>query len=118
MLVPSANDHSYEELLAVIQAVFRENSRAISILTRLLKTPGDSFIYDTTLVTPALLRLDPFWDPLRGDPAFQRLCEENAAVMLRPAHHIEALLIHRGFLPRLAAVKLGVADVFVYVSSL
>jgi hypothetical protein len=32
--------------------------------------------------------------------------------------HIEALLIYRGFLPRLAAVKLGVADVFVYVSSL
>ena len=28
-------------------------------------------------VTPALLRLDPIWDPLRGDPAFQKLCEEK-----------------------------------------
>ena len=30
-----------------------------------------------TAHTPALLRLDPFWDPLRGDPAFQKLCEEK-----------------------------------------
>ena len=29
-------------------------------------------------VTPALLRLDPHWDPLRADPAFQKLCEEKA----------------------------------------
>ena len=28
-------------------------------------------------VTPALLRLDPIWDPLRADPAFQKLCEEK-----------------------------------------
>jgi hypothetical protein len=27
--------------------------------------------------TPALLRLDPIWDPLRADPAFQKLCEEK-----------------------------------------
>ena len=23
------------------------------------------------------LRLDPLWDPLRSDPAFQKLCEEK-----------------------------------------
>ena len=28
-------------------------------------------------ITPALLRLDPIWDPLRGDLAFQKLCEEK-----------------------------------------
>jgi hypothetical protein len=28
-------------------------------------------------ITPALLRLDPLWDPLRADPAFQKLCEEK-----------------------------------------
>ena len=28
-------------------------------------------------ITPALLRLDPIWDPLRGDLAFQELCEEK-----------------------------------------
>ena len=27
-----------------------------------------------------LLRLDPFWDPLRADPAFQKLCEEKQPV--------------------------------------
>jgi len=77
MLLPSANAPSYEELLALIQTVFGENSRAISTLTRLLKTPHDSFIYGSTLVTPALLRLDPLWDSLRADPAFQKLCEEK-----------------------------------------
>jgi len=30
-----------------------------------------------TPITPALLRLDPYWDPLRSDPAFQKLCEEK-----------------------------------------
>jgi hypothetical protein len=29
------------------------------------------------VVTPALLRLDPDWDNLRGDPRFQKLCEEK-----------------------------------------
>jgi len=28
-------------------------------------------------ITAALLRLDPIWDPLRGDPSFQKLCEEK-----------------------------------------
>jgi hypothetical protein len=28
-------------------------------------------------VTPALLRFDPTWDPLRANPDFQKLCEEK-----------------------------------------
>jgi len=68
---------AYEEILALIQTVLGENSRAISTLTRLLKTPYGSFIYGPVPVTPALLRLDPLWDPLRTDPAFQKLCEEK-----------------------------------------
>jgi serine/threonine protein kinase/Tfp pilus assembly protein PilF len=62
----------YEEHLALIQSMFGENSRAISILTQLLKTP-----YGPPPITPARLRLDPLWDPLRADPAFQKLCEEK-----------------------------------------
>jgi len=33
--------------------------------------------YGQMPVTLALLRLDPIWDPLRGDPVFQKLCEEK-----------------------------------------
>src|SRR5262245_5610074 len=80
VLLPTLKDRmdgpAREEHLALIQVVFGENSSAISTLTRLLQTPYSSWIYGTS-VTPALLRLDPFWDPLRADPAFQKLCEEN-----------------------------------------
>jgi hypothetical protein len=68
----------FEEILALIQTMFGENSQAISTLTRLLQTPYYSWFYSRTAVTtPALLRLDPLWDPLRADPAFQKLCEEK-----------------------------------------
>jgi tetratricopeptide (TPR) repeat protein len=80
-LLPSAKDRVHgpacEENLALIQTMFGENSQAISTLTRLLQTPYSSWFYGHTPVTPALLRLDPYWDPLRSDPAFQNLCEEK-----------------------------------------
>jgi TolB-like protein/Tfp pilus assembly protein PilF len=80
MLLPSAKDPvngpTFEEGLAIIYVTFGENSRAISTLTHLLQTPYISWIYGTP-VTPALLKLDPLWDPLRADPAFQKLCEEK-----------------------------------------
>jgi serine/threonine protein kinase/Tfp pilus assembly protein PilF len=81
MLLPSAKDRvngpGCEENLALIQAIFGENGRAISTLTRLLQTRSNGWHYDITPITPALLRLDPIWDPLRADPAFQKLCEEK-----------------------------------------
>ncbi len=80
-LLPSAKDRVHgpacEEILALIQTMFGENNRAISTLTRLLQTSYSSWLYNPTPITPALLRLDPFWDPLRADPAFQKLCEEK-----------------------------------------
>jgi tetratricopeptide (TPR) repeat protein len=66
-----------EENLAVIQAIFGENNHAISTLSRLLQTPYGSWLCNPMPLTPAFLRLDPFWDPLRRDPAFQKLCEEK-----------------------------------------
>jgi hypothetical protein len=67
----------YEENLAWIQVMSGENSRAISTLTHLLQTPYLGWLYGPAPVTRALLRLDPIWDPLRGDPAFRKLCEEK-----------------------------------------
>jgi hypothetical protein len=65
-----------EEILALVETMVGENSRAISTLTRLLQTPYSSWLY-IGAVTASLLRLDPLWDPLRADPAFQKLCEEK-----------------------------------------
>jgi tetratricopeptide (TPR) repeat protein len=80
-LRPSAKDRvngpAFEENLALVRTIFGENSRAISTLRQLLNTPYNGWFHDPTPVTPALLKIDPLWDPLRGDPAFQKLCEEK-----------------------------------------
>ncbi len=82
MLLPSNKDRvsgpGFEEILALIQTMLGENSRAIPTLTRLLQTPYSSWLYSQIPVTPALLRLDPLWDPLRADPAFQKLAASPA----------------------------------------
>ena len=81
MLLPRAKDAmngpNYKENLARIQTIFGENSRAISTLTLLLTTPYYGGSGPGLRLTPAVLRLDPIWDPLRADPAFQKLCEEK-----------------------------------------
>jgi TolB-like protein/regulator of sirC expression with transglutaminase-like and TPR domain len=80
-LVPSSKDRlagpGFEENLALVEMIIGENSRAISTLTQLLQTPYYGGFYGPTPVTPALLRLDALWDPLRADPRFQKLCEEK-----------------------------------------
>ena len=79
MLGPRAKDPvsgpGYEENLAVIQTMFGEN-RVISTLTQLLQTPYMSWLYGTP-VTPDLLGSIRSGNPLRGNPAFQKLCEEK-----------------------------------------
>jgi len=83
MLLPRVKDRvngpTLEHNLALIQTIFGENSRAISTLTKLLQTPYNcsGWVHGPMPVTPALLKLDPFWDPLRGDPAFQKLGEKK-----------------------------------------
>ena len=81
MLVPRGKDPvmgpTFEEDLALVQTLVGDNNSAISTLSKLLQTAYHSNLYNPTGVTPALLRIDPTWDPLRGDPAFQKLCEEK-----------------------------------------
>ena len=80
-LLPSATDPlsgpTREEVLALIQMMLGDSTRSISTLSRLLQTPYISWLYGPMPATPAVLRLDPIWDPLRTDPAFQKLCEEK-----------------------------------------
>jgi TolB-like protein len=66
------------EILARVAAQMGEPDRAIAALQKLLSTPYASQVVRLNVpLTPALLRLDPMFDPLRGDRRFQELCENK-----------------------------------------
>ena len=64
------------ETLARVAAQMGEPDRAIAALQKLLSIPSAGALPAGAL-TPALLRLDPMFNPLRNDPRFQKLCEEK-----------------------------------------
>jgi TolB-like protein/class 3 adenylate cyclase/Tfp pilus assembly protein PilF len=66
------------EFLARVAARMGEPDRAIAALQKLLSIPYESALAGGAVpLTPALLRLDPMFDPLRNDPRFQKLCEDK-----------------------------------------
>jgi len=67
------------DILARVAARAGDPDRSISTLTKLLSIPYEAPLAANPPLTPALLRLDPMFEPLRKDPRFQKLVAASGA---------------------------------------
>jgi tetratricopeptide (TPR) repeat protein len=67
------------EVFARVAAQMQEPDHAIAALQKLLLIPSEGALASRVPLTPALLRLDPMFDPLRTDQRFQKLTLEQIA---------------------------------------
>jgi serine/threonine protein kinase/tetratricopeptide (TPR) repeat protein len=61
------------EILARVAAHTGDRDRSFSALEKLLSIPYEAPLAANPPLTPALLRLDPMFEPLRNDPRFEKL---------------------------------------------
>jgi serine/threonine protein kinase/Tfp pilus assembly protein PilF len=66
------------DILARVAARIGDPDRSISTLEKLLSIPYEAPLAANPPLTPALLRLDPMFEPLRKNPRFQKLVASSA----------------------------------------